>query len=152
MNTENLPQSGWETLASESATIARVVQAIEEGRPTVLAGLAKHGFTMDDLADACVRGDEVAREALEDTGRYLGMGIAGLVNTFNPELVIVGSSVGRCSRLVLDEVEKEIRVRGLTQLTKDVRVVKVALGADSCAIGGISLVLSDLLSLPKIAL
>ncbi|NLB72640.1 MAG: ROK family transcriptional regulator [Firmicutes bacterium] len=142
----------WETLASKSATIARVIRAIEEGRPTILAGHAKHRFTMDDLADACVRGDEVAREALEDTGRYLGIGIAGLINTFNPELVIVGSSVGRCSRLVLDEVEKEIRARGLTQLTKDVRVVKAALGADSCAIGGISLVLSDLLSLPKIAL
>ncbi len=142
----------WETLASESATVVRVMQAIEEGRPTILAGCGKHRLTMDDLANACVRGDEVAREALMDTGRYLGIGIAGLINTFNPELVIVGSTVGRCSRFVLDEAEKEIQARGLGQLTKEVKVMQAALGADSCVMGGISLVLNDLLSLPKIAL
>ncbi|HOL52671.1 MAG TPA: ROK family protein, partial [Bacillota bacterium] len=83
---------------------------------------------------------------------YLGIGIAGLINTFNPDLVIVGSTVGCCSRLVLDEAEKEIRARGLTQLTKEVQVVQASLGPDSCAMGGISLVLNDLLSPPKIAL
>jgi len=64
----------------------------------------------------------------------------------------VGSAVGCCGQLVLDEAEKEIRARGLTQLTKEVRVVQAALGPDSSAMGGISLVLNDLLSLPKIAL
>lgn len=142
----------WETLASESAAVARAVRAIEEGRPTVLAGCEKDRLTMDELANACAGGDEVAREALADTGKYLGIGIAGLINTFNPDLVIVGSTVGCCSQLVLDEAEKEIRARGLTQLTKEVRVVQAALGPDSCAMGGISLVLNDLLSLPKIAL
>jgi len=142
----------WEALASESATIARVIQAIEEGRPTILAGREKHKLTMDELVNACASGDEVARKALVDTGMYLGIGIAGLINTFNPDLVIVGSTVGCCSRLVLDEAEKEIRARGLTQLTKEVQVVQASLGPDSCAMGGISLVLNDLLSPPKIAL
>jgi len=142
----------WETLASERAAVARVVRAIEEGRPTVLARCEKDRLTMDELANACASGDEVAREALADTGRYLGIGIAGLINTFNPDLVIVGSAVGCCGQLVLDEAEKEIRARGLTQLTKEVRVVQAALGPDSSAMGGISLVLNDLLSLPKIAL
>ena len=107
---------------------------------------------MDDLARACADGDEVAQEALAETGRYLGIGIAGVINTFNPDLVIVGNTVGCCSRLVLEEAEKEIRARGLSQLAEGVRLVQAALGKDSCAMGGISLVLNDLLSLPKIAL
>jgi glucokinase-like ROK family protein len=142
----------WETLASERAALGRATQAIRDGRPTILARRASERLTVDELAKACSDGDEVSRRALAETGKYLGIGIAGLINTFNPDLVIVGSTVGCCSQLVLDEAEKEIRARGLTQLAGEVRVVQAALGQDACAIGGISLVLNDLLSLPKIAL
>jgi glucokinase-like ROK family protein len=142
----------WETLASERAALRRVVEAIRTGRRTVLSRQEGDRLTMDDVATACADGDQVARDALAETGRYLGIGIAGVINTFNPDLVIVGSTVGCCGELVLEEAEKEVRARGLRQLAEGVKLVQAALGKDSCAMGGISLVLSDLLSLPRIAL
>lgn len=108
-------------------------------------------LSVDVLLDACERGDQAAQRVLKDTGRYLGIGIAGLVNAFNPEVVIVGNTIGRCGHWVLDEATKEMEARGLSQLIKGVKVVPAMLGPDACAIGGVSLVLSDFLRLPRIA-
>ncbi len=68
---------------------------------------------MDDLADACVRGDEVAREALEDTGRYLGIGIAGgLVNTFNLSWLSSGVRLGDAAGLCLTRLRRRFGQEG----------------------------------------
>ncbi|NLG80177.1 MAG: ROK family transcriptional regulator [Firmicutes bacterium] len=107
-------------------------------------------LSVDVLVEACERGDAAAQHVLRETGRYLGIGIAGLVNAFNPEVVIVGNTIGRCGHWVLDEVAREVEARGLSQLTKAVRVLPAMLGPDACAIGGVSLVLSDFLRLPRI--
>lgn len=107
-------------------------------------------LSVDVLVEACERGDAAAQHVLRETGRYLGIGIAGLVNAFNPEVVIVGNTIGRCGHWVLDEAAREMEARGLSQLIKGVRVVPAMLGSDACAIGGVSLVLSDFLSLPRI--
>lgn len=107
-------------------------------------------LSVDVLVEACERGDAAAQHVLRETGRYLGIGIAGLVNAFNPEVVIVGNTIGRCGHWVLDEAAREMEARGLSQLIKGVRVVPAMLGPDACAIGGVSLVLSDFLSLPRI--
>ncbi|MGE5588167.1 MAG: ROK family transcriptional regulator [Clostridia bacterium] len=108
-------------------------------------------LSVDMLVEACEQGDAGAQRVLRETGRYLGIGIAGLVNAFNPEVVIVGNTIGRCGHWVLDEATKEMEARGLSQLIEGVRVVPAKLGSDACAIGGVSLVLSDFLSLPRIA-
>ncbi|MEW6106670.1 MAG: ROK family transcriptional regulator [Bacillota bacterium] len=107
-------------------------------------------LSVDVLVEACERGDAAAQHVLRETGRYLGIGIAGFVNAFNPEVVIVGNTIGRCGHWVLDEAAREMEARGLSQLIKGVRVVPAMLGPDACAIGGVSLVLSDFLSLPRI--
>jgi len=102
------------------------------------------------VVEACERGDPAAQRVLRETGRYLGIGIAGLVNAFNPEVLIIGNTIGQCGRWVLDEAAKEMQARGLSQLVRGVRIVPAMLGSDACAIGGVSLVLSDFLSLPRI--
>jgi len=109
------------------------------------------GLSVGLLVEACERGDVTAQRVLKETGRYLGIGIAGLVNAFNPEVVVVGNTIGQCGRWVLDEAAKEMQARGLSQLVRGVRIVPAMLGPDACAVGGVSLVLSDFLSLPKIA-
>lgn len=168
----------WETFASELATLRRAREALHRGDAVILQELLETGnrhtcsdsagssdeaftgdgatgdptarLTVDVLLEACERGDKAAQEVLRETGRYLGIGIAGLVNAFNPEVVIVGNTIGRCGRWVLDEATKEMEARGLSQLTTGVRVMPAKLGPDACAIGGVSLVLSDFLSLPRI--
>ncbi|MGE5594088.1 MAG: ROK family protein [Betaproteobacteria bacterium] len=161
----------WETFASELATLRRAREALERGEAVILrellgtdnrqagaddatgggaAGDPAARLSVDLLLEACERGDAAAQEVLRETGRYLGIGIAGLVNAFNPEVVIVGNTIGRCGHWVLDEATKEMEARGLSQLITGVRVMPAKLGPDACAIGGVSLVLSDFLSLPRI--
>ncbi|MEW5867527.1 MAG: ROK family transcriptional regulator [Bacillota bacterium] len=148
----------WEVLASEGATLRRASEAIERGDATVLQGVIREQpvneeggcLSVDHLIEACERGDELSQNVLRETGRYLGIGIAGLINTFNPEVVIVGNTIGRCGKWVLDEATREMETRGLSQLIKKVKVVPAMLGQDACAMGGVSLVLSGFLSLPKI--
>jgi len=151
-------QGCWETVASESAAISRVKSAIAAGRQTllqeVMSSRASGGewsrLTADDLLDACESGDAVAIEALEETGRNLGTGIAGFVNAFNPELVILGNSMGRMRGFVLDEAQREMRKRALPQLAHGLQIVPAMLGSDACVIGAISMVLNKILGLPNI--
>jgi glucokinase-like ROK family protein len=149
----------WETVASEKAAIARAELAIEAGRQTSLketiASRRNRGdgcrhLTADDLLEAAEKGDEVAIQALKDTGRNLGVGIAGFVNAFNPELVIIGNSMGRMGHFVTEEAEREMRKRALPELADDVQLVPAMLGEDACVIGAASMVLNHILSLPNI--
>ncbi|MEA4882729.1 MAG: ROK family transcriptional regulator [Clostridia bacterium] len=148
----------WETVASESAAIHRVKSSIKAGRQTLLqeaiSSRRSHSsgcrLTADDLLEACEKGDAVAIEALKETGRSLGTGIAGFVNAFNPELVIVGNSMGRMMGFVLEEAEREMRKHALVQLADGLQLVPAMLGADACVIGAISMVLNQILSLPNI--
>ncbi|MGE5571481.1 MAG: ROK family protein [Bacteroidota bacterium] len=130
---------------TDMAGMARTTRSSDE--PEDAASMA---VSVDLIVDACERGDSAAQQVLQETGRYLGIGIAGLVNAFNPEVVIVGNTIGRCGHWVLDEATREMEARGLSQLIRGVRVVPALLGPDACAIGGVSLVLSDFLSLPRI--
>jgi predicted NBD/HSP70 family sugar kinase len=92
----------------------------------------------------------VAIEALQETGRSLGTGIAGFVNAFNPELVILGNSMGRMKSFVMDGAQQGMRERALPQLADGLQLVPAMLGADACVIGAISMVLNQILGLPNI--
>ena len=142
----------WETLASERASLGRVAEAVRAGRPTELAGREGDRLTMDDLARACADGDEVAQEALAETGRYLGIGIAGVINTFNPDLVIVGNTVGVLQPAGIGRGREGDSREGAQPTGGGSQVGPGCAGQGFVCYGGNLLVLNDLLSLPKIAL
>lgn len=73
-----------------------ILQTLREVAPesTLLRG-DDQAATIHALRDACAAGDAVAVEALERTAYYLGIGLAGIVNMLNPEVVILSSWVAR---------------------------------------------------------
>jgi glucokinase len=73
------------------ATRAREVLVREETEsmmPTMVNGKLE-AITAQTVYDAAKAGDQVANEIVRDTARYLGAGIANLLNTFNPDIVVV---------------------------------------------------------------
>ena len=52
--------------------------------------------------------DDLARRILAETGRYLGIAIANLINIFNPECMILGGGVAGAHTFLLPEIQKEI--------------------------------------------
>jgi glucokinase len=100
-------------------------QAAAEGKEVdaqLAVELAAHG-----------RGD--ARDVLEHVGFHLGVGIASLVNVFNPELVVIGGGFARAGDLLLEPARNVVFERVLFPSREQVRIVPALLGVEAGLIG-----------------
>jgi glucokinase len=102
----------WAALAGQEALVSRVVEAIEEGARTTL-GTSSNGrraaITPAAICKAAAAGDQAARAALEQTGKYLALGLGNLITMFDPEAVILESTpstVGAALRRVVESALK----------------------------------------------
>jgi glucokinase-like ROK family protein len=146
-------QGCWETLVSQTAVVNRVRKAMETGNASRISQLVKgqlKWISIPIIVEAAEEGDEIARQALEDTGVYLGIGIANLINAFNPDLIIFGGVMSLASDYLLPVVEKTIEERSLAWPRKMVRVMASSYGPDACVMGGVALVLHDILRRPAL--
>jgi predicted NBD/HSP70 family sugar kinase len=127
----------WETEIGATALLRRAGRPIDGGRSEV-----------DALLAAAVAGDRVSLAALEETGRWLGLGLAGLVNIFNPGLVVFGGLfehlypfIERPVRAVLDE-------RALRPPRDLVGLAPSGLGGDAPLLGAAELAFEPILADP----
>ena len=87
------------------------------------------------VAELAVRAPGDAREVLEHVGFHLGVGIADLVNVFNPEVIVVGGGFGEAGELILDPARGVVRERALSPARDEVRIVEAELGPEAGIIG-----------------
>ena len=81
-------------------------------------------------------GDETALGILDEIGRKLGAGIGSLVNTFDPELVVIGGGFGAAARDYLLPPAREVMLREALEPARDtVRIVPAELGSSAGLIG-----------------
>lgn len=93
-----------------------------------------------------VGSDPVAAELLHETAVYLGVGVANLVNLFNPERIIIGGWLGlRAGPLVLEEVRSVLAAQALAYPAMSTVVELGVLGNDAVALGASTLVVSQLI-------
>ena len=88
-----------------------------------------------ELVTAARQGNEGATAAFHEMGRRLGAGIAGLVNIFNPELVVIGGGFGDALDLMLDSALETLRRDGLPPARDLVKMVPAALGEEAGMVG-----------------
>jgi predicted NBD/HSP70 family sugar kinase len=93
------------------------------------------GAGTPELVAAARQGDESAREAIAAAGRWLGAGIASLVNLLNPELVVIGGGFGEAFDLLIDPVREIVARDGLAPARDVVRIVPAELGSRAGVIG-----------------
>ncbi len=93
------------------------------------------GMPGPDAVRAALAGDAHCRAVLHRAGRYLGIGIAGLVNIFAPDMVVVGGGVGFAGGLMFDEAEREFLERALPSNVRT-PIVAATLGNDAGVVGG----------------
>ena len=65
------------------------------------------------MVEAARNGDRVALDSLEETGYYLGVGLANLINTFNPQKVVLGGYVTQAYEFLLPVIQKTVQERAL---------------------------------------
>jgi predicted NBD/HSP70 family sugar kinase len=103
-----------------------------------------------DLLSAADRGDEVSLAALADSGRWLGIGLAGLVNIFNPTRVALGGLHARILPYIREAVVRELDTRAMAASRAMVELTTVALGANALLLGAAELALAPTLYDPTI--
>ncbi len=91
--------------------------------------------------------DQLANQVLAEAAGYLGVGIADLVNLFNPERVVIGGWLGRALDDALLEEVRAAAVRNALRLPMShVEIVRAELGADAVALGAATLPIAEFLS------
>jgi glucokinase len=93
-------------------------------------------------------GDPVACEVLTDIGERLGYGLVGLVNTFNPEVIVVGGGAARGGDLILDPARRVVAARALEPPREQVRIVPAHYG-DEAGMMGAALMAFELLGISR---
>ena len=88
-------------------------------------------------------GDEVARAVLAEQGRLLGLGLVGLVNVFNPEVIVIGGGGIGAGDLLLDPAREVIATEALPGLRDIVRIVQPRFGAEAGMLGAATLALEE---------
>lgn len=141
----------WERMASQRALIERVDHALQAGLPSLIPSSVNGGdITLQAILDAARQGDTVARQALKETGTYLGIGIANLVNLLNPQMVVFGGSLSLAHEFLMPAARQEVADRALSELGCAARIVVSPLESDACVLGGVALVVHDILRQPHL--
>ena len=107
---------------------------------------------VDELLRDASDGAPDALEALQTVGRWLGIGLAGLVNVFNPQRVVLGGLHARTYPYVRDVVLAELDRRALPPQRAAVEVVPTRLGDDCALLGAAELALGPLLAEPLVTI
>ncbi|MFQ6008908.1 MAG: ROK family protein [Candidatus Zixiibacteriota bacterium] len=84
---------------------------------------------------AAKKGDEIARAVLNETAKYLGIGLAGVVNLLNPEIVVIGGGIAEGGAGFIEAVTAELKTYAFDSAVEKLMVVKAALGNDAGFIG-----------------
>lgn len=127
-----------EALASGTAIARRARERVARGVPTLIAELAegdRDRISAKLVAQAAAQGDIEAQEILNDAMNYLGVGMANLVNLFNPELIVIGGGLTNMGDPLFDSVRRVIDRRAFPAAAQAVKVVPAYLGEDVGVLG-----------------
>lgn len=120
-----------ETVASGTGIERYVRKMIERG---VKTKIKKEEITAERIAEYAKQGDKLAIKAYKRASHYIAKVCGGLVNIFDPEMIILGGGVTE-SGLILEGVKKEIKKYALPELLKGTEIVTSVLKNDAGAIG-----------------
>jgi glucokinase len=122
------------------ATRAREILVREESAsllPSLVGGQLEQ-ITAQTVYDAAKRGDAVANEIVRDTARYLGAGVANLLNTFNADVVVIAGGVTQAGDTLFVPLQAEVRRRAFRPAVEAARIVPGALPGTAGVVGAVA--------------
>ncbi len=140
----------WESLASTTWLANRARQVSQNGRPSSIPIMEEVEAQAEAVYKAALAGDPLALELVTAQGHHFGVGIANLVNAFNPQRIILHGESIAGGPPFLQAVLEVVQERALLRPRQMVEVVFSDLGDDVGLIGATSLVMETLFSMPAI--
>ncbi len=137
-----------ETEASGSALHRILIERINHGERSILSDRVlnmKTPLTLDEIIEAANKEDFLCIDILENIGHKLGKHVAGLINLFNPELVIVGGALAQTDEYILQPFKTSVRKYSLNLVYKDSNIVISQLKRKAGVLGACMLARSHML-------
>ena len=127
-----------EALGAGPAIVRYVREQLETGMRSELSNVAS--MNAYDVAEAAKHGDALAKSAYERAGKYLGIGVASFLHTFDPSVVIFGGGVSQSGPLIFEPFEASLRANVFYPRYLDNLVITTAdLGDDAGLLGALAL-------------
>ena len=138
-----------ETGASGSAIVRMVTDQLRAGRASSLAAIFKEQgkVTLNDVIKAIREEDILTIETIEKVGSNLGRGLAGLINVFNPQLVVIGGKMSLAGDYLLLPVRSAVKRHAQTIANQDTTIRFTKLRNEAAPIGDCMLSRSHLLGI-----
>jgi predicted NBD/HSP70 family sugar kinase len=128
----------WETEAGEEALARRA------GLPEGIVGQA----LLEELTGRARRGDRITLDGLDDIGRWLGLGIGNLINSFNPELIVIGGFYSELYPYLESSVKRGAAESALEAPGRMARIRRCELGVNAPLMGAAELVFGEVIANP----
>ena len=133
-----------ETFLGNSYIVKAAVKDLKQGKRSVLLKLAdgRYSNITPKLIDQAARmGDKFCTDIWKQAGENLGIGLTGIVNTFNPEIIIIGGGLSKAGELLFSSVRETVKGRAMKVFTSDLRIKRARFIEDAGTFGAASLVL-----------
>jgi predicted NBD/HSP70 family sugar kinase len=142
-----------EAIAGVAALEASLKDAVRQGGFSTclsMAGGQVEKITGWQVLEAARQGDKMATALVEELGASLGLGLANLVNLFNPSLVILDKRLALAGDLVLDQIVRIVRRQALAYSTEALQFRFAALGSEASLLGAGLTLLDRLFEVPAL--
>lgn len=139
----------WETLVSLRALYRYIEEQFATDKTGILFKQTRgktSELNIGLIVAAAEAGDRVALVGLTKVGRYLGMGIASLINSLNPSMVVFGGTMSAAWKFLEPVIASEISARSLLWNRLTTEVVLAKHGNDACVMGGVALIYQTTIS------
>ena len=123
-----------ETIVSATGIVRTAMDKLRNASESLLSQYPEP-LTAANVFDACGRGDRTAVEVFEETGRYLGIASANLINLLNLERIVVGGGVMAAGSVLLHPAKEEARRRAFPSSFADCAIVQSQLWPEAGMIG-----------------
>lgn len=136
----------WESLAAGRALAERTVKRLEDGDASIIGELCGGDMNKVDahlVAIAASQGDELAKEMVATTAYYVGVGLANLINIFNPQIIVLGGGLTKIGPSLLEPAARIARERAYVTWACEVEIRTALLGDDSPLLGAAALAMDS---------
>lgn len=127
-----------ETEVSGRALQKKLTQQLLEGRKSVLSDKVvnrKETLTLQDILKAIAKEDVLCVEALQNIADELGKSLAGIINIFNPEMLVIGGDLSVTGDYLTLPVSMGIKKHSLNVVNTDSQIVSSTLKEKAGLIG-----------------
>ncbi len=130
-----------EAYASGPAIAERAREALAGGETSIMPAMVGGDvakITAATVYGAAKQGDELAGHVVRDTARFLGTGVANLLNIFNPEVVVLAGGVTQAGDELFEPLRAEVRRRAFKPAVDICRIVPGELEGNAGVVGAVA--------------